>query len=196
MSEFRKYPIYQFTVWVKDSVPTSLQEDSLTVSRIFPEELTDEQLLEQLSDFVTAQLERDHWIIRHRDGRADKLESMTVDQAGLQVVAAAASTPIFDSWCLRWFSHETIDAGESDEYFVRSFEDYVHRTQVSNLDESGHRDQPVSLMGAEDRWRWYSFEYPQDYDENPDPGRVGRNREVLPCRCIYCRRRGVVSINH
>lgn len=97
-----------------------------------------------------------------------------------------------DSWCLKWFSHYTFDEGQDDTYFQNSFREYVARHEDINNElehkygeyESIGKEGYVCLMGAEDSWRWSSF------DDN------GNHSNSYPCRCKHCKKAGIVSINH
>lgn len=82
-----------------------------------------------------------------------------------------------DTWCSGWFSHWTFDTGQSDQEVLDSFKEYVERIRYSNLTE---REISSLLMGAEDRWRW------RGQDTQTDP----------PCRCLACKKHGVVRIDH
>lgn len=98
-----------------------------------------------------------------------------------------------DSWCLKWFSHYTFDEGQDDKYFADSFREYVDRHQDINEKleqkykseyEAMSKSEYVCLMGAEDSWRWGSF------DDN------GNQQYSYPCRCKHCKKAGIVSIHH
>jgi hypothetical protein len=98
-------------------------------------------------------------------------------------------TPSFkheETWCLDWFSHYTIDAGQTDREALDSFAAYVDRCMARNerertFDERGFEKIPIQLMGAEDRWRWCG---------HPEP------RTDPPCRCEGCKENGVIRICH
>ena len=83
--------------------------------------------------------------------------------------------PRYETWCGGWFSHWTFDDGRSDEEYLQSFADFVNRME---------RVDDYCLMGAEDRWRWHGMA--DDEETRTDP----------PCRCKYCREKGIVSIDH
>lgn len=76
-------------------------------------------------------------------------------------------------WCLKWFCHQTIDIGLTDEEYIKSFEHYVNTFNINDAD--------TCLMGAEDRWRWHGEH---------------ENREKPICRCEGCKKNGVITINH
>jgi hypothetical protein len=203
MDEYKKYPIYKFTVWVKDSIPGSEVEQSIQSGRMFKEEQTRETLDNMKLEFIKSILSREEWTI---STKPNKYEKMTAKQAGLYSTKSEVTyEPAYESWMLTWFSHETIDNGEDDTYFYNSFMDFCQRMKRRNQEEgemktfpSGNRywDEPVCLMGAEDVWRWGSWKYDEGFDEkNPDTGKIHRSEKV-PCRCIYCKKRGVVQINH
>ncbi len=90
----------------------------------------------------------------------------------------------YETWCPNWFSHWTWDTGLEDNEILKSFQDYVYRTQDLNRKEgkmkNGYFQEPYCLMGAEDYYRWKSQE------EGGQP----------PCRCSACKKRGIISIDH
>jgi len=100
--------------------------------------------------------------------------------------ALHASDPIivavfdrYETWCMSWFSHWTFDAGQTDAEVLTSFQRYVYRAE-----REGQKRVDI-LMGAEDRWRWHGTKTGSP-DEKTDP----------PCRCIHCKRAGVIRIGH
>jgi hypothetical protein len=92
-------------------------------------------------------------------------------------------------WNCTWFGHETIDLGQSDIEALDSFERYVRRHedyQGMYLDNpDGLPENPICLMGAEDRWRWYGT---QD--------KVTGEQTSAPCRCEACKESGRIRISH
>jgi hypothetical protein len=97
-------------------------------------------------------------------------------------------------WCLSWFSHWTFDIGMTDEQVLDSFSRYVKRVKCANehfrysIDSkngSQYRNDYFCLMGAEDRYRWRGCETAEPRTDT-DP----------PCRCEYCKKHGVVRIDH
>lgn len=94
--------------------------------------------------------------------------------------------PRYDTWCPGWFSHWTFDNGETDQQFLQSFSRYVMRHEYYQKYQV--KDRPknyVVLMGAEDRYRWFGTT-----DGDPD------HRTEPPCRCPYCKEKGIVTIGH
>lgn len=83
----------------------------------------------------------------------------------------------YETWCLEWFNHWTVDDSRSDEEYLASFTRFVMR--MERLPEGEY-----CLMGAEDRWRWRG---------TTDDGKGKTNP---PCRCEGCKKAGVVRINH
>ncbi len=95
-----------------------------------------------------------------------------------------------EEWCLSWFEHWTFDVGQSDEEALASFQRFVDRTLLVNRQEgkvvNGIWTEPHCLMGAEDRWRWCGAESDGEQNSRSDP----------PCRCKFCKQRGVIKIGH
>jgi len=79
---------------------------------------------------------------------------------------------------MEWFCHSTRPAGRSDVEIMQHFERYVAWVLDNRLDTD--HDGPISLMGAEERWRWRGEE------EGSAP----------PCRCKGCVESDRVRINH
>ena len=78
-----------------------------------------------------------------------------------------------ETWLLTWFCHVTIDDGQTDEEVLESFENFVSRKEELGRDV-------YCLMGAGDRWRW-----------------CGENENSpAPCRCQFCKEKGVIRIGH
>ena len=80
-------------------------------------------------------------------------------------------------WVLTWFAHQTFRDGRSDMELYASFEDYVDQyrwmQEMSSIDfEKKHGVPYVSLMGAQDRWRWKL------------------------CDCVPCQKRGIAVFTH
>ena len=94
-----------------------------------------------------------------------------------------------ESWNCTWFGHETFDLGQTDKEVLDSFERYVRRHedyQGMYLDNPDRLpENPICLMGAEDRWRWYGT---QD--------KVTGEQTSAPCRCEACKESGKISISH
>ena len=95
----------------------------------------------------------------------------------------------FDSWNCVWFNHETFDYGQTDSEVIESFNKYIARVQAIN-EEYKHQKQnkfaeQICLMGAEDRYRWFSF--------NADDT---ENHDNPVCRCSGCKTAGKIRINH
>ena len=92
-----------------------------------------------------------------------------------------------ESWFLTWFSHETIDIGQTDEEVLQSFESFVRRKEELNYQSRIKDDKDVyCLMGAEDRWRWRGADENGNHSDNTPP----------PCRCKFCKEQGVIRIGH
>jgi len=99
---------------------------------------------------------------------------------------------LFDEeWCLTWFAHYTFDIGQTDQETLNSFEEFVYRMKRYNSkngkmeqfsDGTSYWNEPYCLMGAEDRWRWKGD--PKIDDSRP------------PCRCKFCKEKGVITIGH
>jgi hypothetical protein len=90
------------------------------------------------------------------------------------------------SWHCTWFQHETFDVGQSDAEALASFEEYVRETEQENQALEAAGSYGISLMGAEDRWRWHGSE------PNGEPS----DHSPAPCRCKFCKEQGIIRIAH
>jgi len=81
----------------------------------------------------------------------------------------------YETWNRTWFSHWTFDNGRSNIEYVKSFARFVARME---------RVDDYCLMGAEDMWRWHGKS--DDGKEQTDP----------PCRCMHCKVKEIVRIDH
>jgi hypothetical protein len=84
---------------------------------------------------------------------------------GLDAFEVSVSLLRHDTWVLRWFSHYTIDHGQTNQEALKSFRLFVCRTE--DLIRAGGTQ---CLMGAEDSWRW-----------------KGKEGLPAPCRCEAAR---------
>ncbi len=96
-----------------------------------------------------------------------------------------------ETWCLSWFSHFTWDIGQTDEEALRSFCEFVERTETANRREGKYENgfwrEPYCLMDAEIRGRWFGW---------AGSGAPGSDRTPPPCRCDGCKKQGVIRIMH
>ena len=170
MSGIIQYPIYSFTVrWIQDKTTCEMPNHGLPEGRIwnsagfskmYKEEPTTKDLdIECLA--WTRTLKEVH--------KSTNIEIFSVQYKLLKK----------DSWCLTWFSHYTIDVGQTDEEVIDSFHEYVARIKNQAFKEG----KEPCLMGAEDTWRWHST------DENGE-------RDKAPCRCKFCKEAGIIRIDH
>lgn len=187
----KAFPIYGFSVkWTEDRTETTKNFESSKHpdgsdmppdkirnatyhTQMFKEELSPEELELHFSEKILPQI-----IEKHKDVNICEI-SHTIKFIEYEV------------WKCEWFSHVTFDVGKSDVEVLESFQKYVDRTQANNRElRLKSRDELAgkSLMGAEDRWRWYS--------NNPDGSRSETQDIPPPCRCEFCKKYGVIRINH
>lgn len=170
-----KYPIYYIKViWMQNQKHPKLGyvPNRIRNSTGFYKMFKTEQSQEQLNAFA-----KERW------------SKMAVDPDNIiqyELIELSAEYRRHDTWLLTWFGHETYDTGQTDEEALNSFEQYVrkHEHFQNNHDYDSTVPGYVSLMGAEDRWRWYGY---QDQDGN---------RTMAPCRCVHCKEQGLIRISH
>jgi len=149
------HPIYTFALaWIDQQG----QPDRTSVCKMYAQEQSDAQLNSIGKELVQE-------LAKVRDVRED-------------LMSFEVSSPKYETWMLEWFCHATIDDGRSDQEFLRSFSRYVSR--YAHMQDWPPSEDFVTLMGAEDYWRW--------------SGEKGQGDP--PCRCEICTEQGVVRINH
>jgi len=99
----------------------------------------------------------------------DLLEQPKYKNVNAQLVRLDCRFVEYETWCLNWFNHYTYNIHLTDRELLDSFEDFVERKQLQQLEGSNE----VALMGADDYWRWEG-----------------------PCRCDKCQKYGKTYIDH
>jgi len=199
----KKYPVYRLSAtWTQDGknekdkypesrmykdMPEGKIRNSSGSTRMFKEPPSDEELADWKVKFEDAIRTDDS---RKEDGKRHK--NLTDYTSEIECKGE-------DSWCLTWFSHYTFDTGQSDEDVLKSFQDFVDE-KISLNSENGHWNNEHNLnidykkhpyyclMGAEDRWRWSG--------SKDDAKNIEDNTTEAPCRCVHCKKQGVIRINH
>lgn len=105
--------------------------------------------------------------------RGNKEGRMPVDHPKIESIDVSLLR--HETWCLTWFYHWTFDDGRNNTEYLESFARFVARME---------RVEDYCLMGAEDMWRWHGTS--DDGKERTDP----------PCRCMHCKNKGIVRIDH
>jgi len=210
MTDYKKYPIYKLSFSYSNPNSKKFPVEHPSNERMFRVEQTPEQLAQHLADFINNFKNIIHNVyIEQPDGSTKKYRK-SFKRAGYEIIDQKISEVRYESWVLGWFGHETIDDGEDDQYFINSFHDFVARMKQYNRDNGEvHRwtddegiehsmwMEPVCLMGAEDYWRWHSLKYAKGFrKDRPKFDLITKDNDQLPCRCRYCRKRGVVAIGH
>lgn len=137
-------------------------EFALMAPEVFPRE-PDERVLNHL-----AVVERWDTLIRRPYARD---ETVTREELGAILIGHRRKTE-WAPWAMCWFSHLTYRFGRDDGEILASFERYVRAAQRHNAKLPEYHPDSISLMGAEDRWRWKL------------------------CDCASCSRGPTVAINH
>ena len=151
MTEEKKYPIYRFTAeWDQDNY----EHNGTGFSKMYQEKPTEEQLHIELENFKI-KLENEQIGFGHPIIKWHNIEYSFIEN---------------EVWALIWFYHMTYNKFENDGEALKSFDKFVRRKELQNIEED--HDADYGLMGAEDRWRW----------------------EV--CHCDGCKKNGWVAINH
>ena len=158
----RAYPIYFFTYrWSQpyeklgeydktDGLPPGRKWNSTRFSKMFKEELSEEELNEILEK-----------------GKAELIADKQAEN-----LSAEGKLKEYETWMLTWFCHETFNdrfratstGFEKNNYddAIHSFEKYVRRNEDRDRDENIS----FTLMGGEDRYRWRG-----EHDGDPAPCR-------------------------
>jgi len=182
MKEYPTYPIYSFIArWSQDGIQNpenpkgyeGLPEGRIWNSTSFSKMYKEEQSQEVLNQFVS------EWWEKY----SKKPNYPIVNPSD---VILTAEYKEHESWVITWFQHETFDVGQSDEEALDSFEQFVRRYEnMQSLSYDMYPENYHSLMGAEDRWRWYGT-----IDGTPD------SESPAPCRCKFCKEAGLIKIGH
>lgn len=178
--EDKKYPIYSIRIEYtedinnenrkfildKNTLPNSRIKDIITNTVMYTKEQNNEFIKQSAKEKIWA-----HFVENHKRG-APKMQ-IPIDNPNLESIEISLLR--YESWCLTWFSHWTFDDGRNDKEFLQSFNAFVNHME---------RIEDYCLMGAEDRWRWHGVA--DDGETNTDP----------PCRCKYCKEKGIIRIDH
>ena len=187
IGEYRAYPIYAISAsWVEDGVqnpeypnrhkglPEGRIHDSTSFRKMYPQK--------QVNEYVWNSANQ--WWIAYR-------QQMINDGKNPSLIKLSCELKLWETWKCTWFGHNTFDIGLSDSEVLKSFEEYVRRYEhmqdmsidyINSLGETY-----ICLMGAEDRYRWragFNLEGERDDDV------------AAPCRCIHCKKNGMISIAH
>lgn len=135
---------------------------------------------EQDIAFIKQDAKKKSWIpfIKARERGNVKKGRMPIEHPKLESIEVSLLR--YETWCISWFSHWTFDDGRSNAEYVKSFARFVARME---------RVEDYCLMGAEDVWRWHGV---ANDGETTDPNKY----TDPPCRCINCKNKGIVRIDH
>lgn len=166
------YPIYKYEIqWIQNGNDKVLQKD-----------LVDGRIYNNTSWYTMYKEDKNiEWLINERNRLVSEYfnQEKFIDKNILEIEKSVRFIE-YETWCLTWFQHHTFDIGQSDEEVLSSFERFVERKErliLKNKDS-------YCLMGAEDRWRWRG--------KTDD----GKKDTLPPCRCIHCKKRGIIRISH
>lgn len=179
---FPAYPIYRFRIkWQEDKAGEPSEYDDITgcldgkvwnsvdYLEMFPFEYGQQALVILGTDYFMKHVLKERF---HLSPLPEQIDVKFME---------------YETWVLKWFAHRTIDVGQTDEEALRSFEQYVSRREkLLKADRSLENQGRYCLMGAEDRWRWQGEMVDGHNDVYKSP----------PCRCKYCKERGVLTITH
>ncbi len=179
-----EYPIYRWCITVEHDYGQEHYQGSTMFKAKPSEEEENDYLQEAIDnavmgrDFITVAIEDE----TEDDGkRFERIPPQ--DMNTLHIVETELKYLGDDEWCLTWFSHYTFDTGQTDEEVLISFQHFVNRYEIDV------KRTQTTLMGAEDRWRWKGMTYPD--------GKNAAGVEVdPPCRCEFCKKRGIIRIGH
>jgi len=168
-----RYPIYYVgSAFTWDGMNSKIDHDSTGGDIMFKTDPGIHGALEH------AQFMWENYFV-HQKPRFTKEDKGSYLERNVQLIRHFVEFRGYETWCLLWFQHYTLNIHLSDEELLLSFEMFVRKKEPlqRNLDVPlKYRDPTIGtycLMGAEDRWRWKG-----------------------PCRCEYCRAQGVVRIDH
>jgi len=155
----------------REMLPNGRAEGSLSPTLMYKEEQHLDKIKVEVLDKIWPNYTKVH-------ERGNKKGRMPIDNPKLKSIKVSLLR--YETWCHGWFSHWTFDDGRSDEKYLQSFGDFVNR--MEKVDD-------YCLMGAEDMWRWHGV---ADDGKTTDPNKY----TDPPCRCKYCKAKGIVRIDH
>ena len=181
MIEDIKYPIYRFSArWSQDgkqNLEYPIWHKGLSEGRVWNS--TSFYKMYKVEP-VNMEFELNLWWDNLNKKKFVNIQNLTLEQKLYRI----------ETWCLTWFEHWTFDVGQTNEEALDSFMRYVDRTTIDNKKHgkiiNGRWEEPYCLMGAEDRWRWCGAE----------PNGERNDRSNPPCRCRFCKERGIIRIGH
>lgn len=160
----RAYPIYRFIpLWNQLKKETG---ETIKNGTFFSIMKTKELSPEEIEEF------KKEWWKKYSEAKLEGVSPVLLDFSHIVY---------YETWNLTWFSHETFDVGQSNEEALASFERYVMRHEGYQKDIQPGQ---ISLMGAEDRWRWRGADTKEG------------STTPAPCRCEGCKKAGMIRINH
>lgn len=178
MKEYKKYPIYAYMYkWIQNidkenknvnenftkDLPEGKMYNSIYNTFISKEEISGKELNLKLSSF---------W---------DNYKEQKEKNNSFELVHCYMKIKEYSTWHMTWFCHETFRNGMTDQEALKSFEEYVSSKEDEIRRSELFHDLPtVTLMGAEDRWRWRG-------ETHDDPA---------PCQCEHCKKLDMIRINH
>lgn len=171
---YKAYPIYLFVVRWTELDASGNRINNSTSDRVMYNRA-------QLNEYVWN--DANQWWVIVKNSRIDKKP---------ELVHLKMEFICYDTWNTTWFSSESFNTHLSDSEVLASFEDYVQRHENDHWDilhGNSYDKTLVSLMGADDRWRWRA-------GANPDGSRDETDSIPAPCRCVHCTKLGKVRITH
>ncbi|GAH25053.1 unnamed protein product [marine sediment metagenome] len=177
----KAYPIYSvriaYTYEINDDnrkyigknriLPNGRAKDAISPSLMYKEEQDINKIMQEAKEDIWA------GYIRVHDRHTLEKGRMVIDKPKLESIDVSLLR--YETWNSGWFSHWTFDDGRKNIEYVESFGRLV--TRMERIDD-------YCLMGAEDKWRWHGKS--DDGKEDTDP----------PCRCMGCKAKGIVRIDH
>ena len=177
----KAYPIYsvriEYTHDINDEnmkyigknqiLPNSRAKGYISYSQMYKKEQDINEIKQEVNEKT--------WVnfIKVHDRRTLEEGRIPIDKPTLESIDISLLR--YETWSLTRFSHWTFDDGRSNIQYVESFARFVARMK---------QVEGYCLMGAEDVWRWHGKS--DDDKERTDP----------PCRCMHCKNKGIVRIDH
>ena len=180
------YPIHKFSIiWEEDGEHNEKYPESFMYKGMPPGRIKNSTGFSVMLETEMTKSEQKEYIEKWWKNYVDKSDKNPV-------FGEFTVTLFYETWNCSWFQHETFDKGQTDREVLQSFEKYVRRHEayqgidfVRNLSKEDSKTY-VSLMGAEDRWRWRGSNTEQDEEGN----------SPAPFRCAKCKSAGKIRIDH
>lgn len=132
-----KYPIYKiFASWIQDTSDGKTEHNGSSGSKMFKEHPNPFELSAMLNKYW-------HDTLNHKS----KFTGYRIIEKNPREISLKIEFSEYETWCITWFAHFTLDIGQTNQELQTSFQRFIHRKLPLV------HDGKYCLMGAEEGWR-------------------------------------------